>query len=293
MSNRFFVAVSILVMGFLLFGFSVVQRNNTAVLNRISIQQDKLLAMQQGTTTKPALAAPAVQVAAPTSTGSSENVNALLSKIAALESRIATLETDAKPILDQVKAQQAAYEQQRKEMEEAAKKVYDIEIGNSSVRGNKNAPVTLVEFTDFQCPFCSRFHNVSVELLKAYPDKVKFVLKNFPLSFHQEAKPAAKAVLAAKEQGKYWEMVDAILEDNSALNADKYQQLAKKIGLNVDKFNKDLKANDAAYEKALQDDITLAGKVSVRGTPAFYLNGRMIQPDLATMKAAIDAALKN
>jgi protein-disulfide isomerase len=293
MSNRFFIAVSILVMGFLLFGFSVVQRNNTAVLNRISIQQDKLLAMQQGTTTKPVLAAPAVQVAAPASAGSSENVNALLSKIAALESRIATLETDAKPIIDQVKAQQAAYEQQRKEMEEAAKKVYDIEIGNSSVRGNKNAPVTLVEFTDFQCPFCSRFHNVSLELLKAYPDKVKVVLKNFPLNFHQEAKPAAKAVLAAKEQGKYWEMVDAILEDNSALNAAKYQELAKKIGLNVDKFNKDLKANDAAYEKALQDDIALAGKVNVRGTPAFYLNGRMTQPDLATMKAAIDAALKN
>ena len=293
MSNRFFVAVSILVMGFLLFGFSVVQRNNTAVLNRISIQQDKLMAMQQGTTAKTTAVVPSVQLAAPANAGSGENVNALLNKIAALESRIATLETDAKPILDQVKAQQAAYEQQRKEMEEAAKKVYDIEIGNSSVRGNKNAPVTLVEFTDFQCPFCSRFHNVSVELLKAYPDKVKVVLKNFPLSFHQEAKPAAKAVLAAKEQGKYWEMVDAILEDNSALNADKYQQLAKKIGLNVDKFNKDLKANDAAYEKALQDDITLAGKVNVRGTPAFYLNGRMIQPDMATMKAAIDAALKN
>jgi len=295
MNNRLFVAVSILVMGFLFFAFSVVQKNNTATLERMALQQDKILSIQQGmaghanTNAKPVSfdAIPA-QVAA----GSDQNVNALLSKITALEARIATLETDAKPIIDQVKAQQAAYEKQRKDMEEAAKKVYDIEIGNSPVRGNKNAPVTLVEFTDFQCPFCSRFHSVSTELLKAYPDKIKHVLKNYPLNFHQEAKPAAKVTLAAHEQGKYWEMVDAILEDNSALNAAKYQELAKKIGLNLDKFNKDLKSKDADYEKVIENDINLANKVSVRGTPAFYLNGRMTQPDINAMKAAIDEVLK-
>ncbi|MCC6758749.1 MAG: thioredoxin domain-containing protein [Candidatus Omnitrophica bacterium] len=297
MNNRLFVAVAILVMGFLLFVFSVVQNNNNAILDRVAMQQEKILNIQQGLALKPNSAAPSFQIVTPSqpaaaSSGSNVDVNALLNKIAALESRLASLETDAKPVIDQVKAQKAAYEQQRKEMEEAMKKVHDITIGNSPVRGNKNAPVTLVEFTDFQCPYCSRFHSVSQELLKAYPDKVKFVLKNYPLPFHQEAKPAAKAVLAAKEQGKYWEMVDAILKDNSALNTAKYEELAKSIGLNVDKFRKDLKANDAAYEKALQDDMALAAAVSVRGTPAFYLNGRMTPPDVSAMKAAIDEALK-
>jgi len=297
MNNRLFVAVAILVMGFLLFVFSVVQNNNNAILDRVAMQQEKILNIQQGLALKPNSAAPSFQIVTPSqpaaaSAGSNVDVNALLNKIAALESRLASLETDAKPVLDQVKAQKAAMEQQRKEMEEAMKKVHDIPIGNSPVRGNKNAPVTLVEFSDFQCPYCSRFHSVSQELLKAYPDKIKFVLKNYPLPFHQEAKPAAKAVLAAKEQGKYWEMVDAILKDNSALNAAKYEELAKSIGLNVDKFRKDLKANDAAYEKALQDDMTLAASIGVRGTPAFYLNGRMTPPDVSAMKAAIDEALK-
>ena len=293
MSNRLFTSIAILVMGFLLFAFSLVQKNNAAVLNRVSDQQAQILSIhQQGhQQAGPASTVPSAQKFSGT-TGSDANVNALLAKISALETRIATLESDAKPIIDQVKAQQAAYEQQRKDMEEAMKKVYDIEIGNSPVRGNPKAPVTLVEFIDFQCSFCSRFHSVSTELLKAYPDKVKYVLKNFPLDFHKEAKPAVKAVFAAKEQGKYWEMVDAILEDNSALSADKFQELAKKIGLNVDKFNKDLKSKDADYEKIIEADIAQAGKVGVRGTPAFYLNGRMAQPEMGMLKKAVDEALK-
>lgn len=287
MSNRLFSALAILVMGFLVFAFAAVQKNNTAVLDRVAKQQEMILGIQKevpASTSKPA-----VQTGMPADNG---EVAALKAKIATLEARLTSLETDAKPILDQVKAQQAAYEKQRKEMEEAMKKVHEIPIGNSPVRGTPEAPVTLTVFTDFQCPYCSRFHGITDELLKAYPGKVKFVLKNFPLSFHQEAKPAAKAVLAAKEQGKYWEMVDAILEDNSALNAAKYQELAKKIGLNVDKFNKDLKAKDAEYEKVIADDMALAAKVSVRGTPAFYLNGRMSQPDLGMLKGLVDEALK-
>lgn len=300
MNNRFFVAAVVLVMGFLVFAFSVVQGNSNAILDRVAIQQEAILAVQQRLAMKLDGTKSSVQVVHPSAAvapfaaaaGSSVEVSDLQNKIQALEARLASLETDAKPIIDQVKAQQAAYEQQRKEMEEAMKKVHDIEIGNSPVRGNKDAPVTLVEFTDFQCPYCSRFHSLSVDLLKAYPNKLKFVLKNYPLPFHQEAKPAAKAVLAAKEQGKYWEMVDAILQDNSNLNAAKYEELAKSIGLNVDKFRKDLKDKDAQFEKALQADGELAAKIGVRGTPAFYLNGRMAQPDMQMMKQAIEDALK-
>lgn len=300
MNNRFFVAAVVLVMGFLVFAFSVVQGNSNAILDRVALQQETILAVQQRLAMRLDGAKSSVQIIQPAaalapiadSAGSNVDVAALQDKIQVLETRLASLETDAKPILDQIKAQQAAYEQQRKEMEEAMKKVHDIEIGSSPVRGNKDAPVTLVEFTDFQCPYCSRFHSLSVDLLKAYPNKLKFVLKNYPLPFHQEAKPAAKAVLAAKEQGKYWEMVDAILKDNTGLNAAKYEELAKSLGLNVDKFRKDLKDKDAEFEKVLQADGELAAKVSVRGTPAFYLNGRMAQPDMQMMKQAIEDALK-
>ncbi len=300
MSNRLFAAVAILVFSFLIYAFSMVQSSNNTILDRVAMQQDNMLNIQQrlvgAGSSRPSVqifSPPAVVQQQAPSANNSEEVNALLTKIQALESRLASLETDAKPVLDQIKAQKAQYEQQRKEMEEAMKKVYDIPLGNSPVRGNKNAPNTLIVFTDFQCPYCSRFHGVADDLSKAFPGKVKFILKNYPLAFHQEAKPAAKAVLAANEQGKYWEMVDAILKDNSSLNAAKYVELAKSIGLNVDKFSKDLKDKDAQFEKVIAADIELATKVNVRGTPAFYLNGSMVQPDLELMKKKIEEAAKN
>ncbi len=297
MSNRLFTAVVILVFAFLVFAFSRVQNSNNAILERIALKQENIIDLNQKMMAKSDNSRPAAHnlsasVPEPVAVGSIADVSALQSKIQQLETRLASLEADAKPIIDQIKQQKAAYEQQRKEMEEAMKKVYDIEIGDSPVRGNKNAPNTLVVFTDFQCPYCSRFHGLADELLKAFPDKVKFVLKNYPLPFHPEAKPAAKAVLAAKEQGKYWEMVDAILKDNSSINAAKYEELAKSLGLNVDKFRKDLKEKDAQFEKVLATDMELATKVNVRGTPAFYLNGHMTQPDIQMLKNGIEDAGK-
>ncbi len=172
-------------------------------------------------------------------------------------------------------------------------KVYDIDKGNSPVRGKKDAPVTITEFVDFQCPYCAHFHSLSKDVLDAYPDKVNYVLKNFPLSFHPQAKPAAKAALAAGEQGKYWEMVDSILADSTNLSDQKFEELAKKIGLNVKTFLKDYKEKDADYEKILADDMQLGGTVDVRGTPTFYLNGRKtIARDPSSLQKEIDEALK-
>lgn len=295
MSNRFFAAVAILIFGFFLYAFSVVQNANSTILTQVADQQDKLMAMMQQkmnrhkTYQMPPQAfnrpAPVVPAADPA------EVVALKDQITRLEARLAALETDVKPIVDQIKAQQKMMEEQRKQMEEAMKKVHEIPVGSSPVRGNKNAPVTLVEFIDLQCPYCSRFHSVQQDLLKQYPEKIKVVIKHFPLPMHPQARPAAKAVLAAELQGKYWEMVDALLEDNSAFSAEKFEELAKKIGLNLDKFRKDLKDKDAQFEKTIQDDLALVQKVGVRGTPAFYINGRMAQPDPQAMKMRIEEAL--
>ncbi|OGX08622.1 MAG: hypothetical protein A2Z88_01650 [Omnitrophica WOR_2 bacterium GWA2_47_8] len=177
--------------------------------------------------------------------------------------------------------------------EEDYSKVYDIPIDHSPVRGKKDAEITIVEFVDFQCPFCARFHNVSNDVLGAYPNDARYILKNFPLSFHPEAKPAAKAAFAAGEQGKYWEMVDAILEDNSNLSADRYKELAKKIGLNVDKFEKDLQEKDSQYEDWITKDMELGSQVAVQGTPTFYLNGqKTVARSLPQYKTVIDGILK-
>ena len=171
--------------------------------------------------------------------------------------------------------------------------VYDIEIAQSPVRGNQGASVTIVEFVDFQCPFCGRFHPPLEDVLKTYPNEVKYILKNFPLSFHPQARPAAKAALAAGEQGKYYEMADLLLENGNQLSEEKFKELAGKIGLDVDKFIADYKEKDAQWEKIIEADMALGGRINVGGTPTFFLNGRNTNArDVNSWKTEIEKILK-
>ncbi len=188
---------------------------------------------------------------------------------------------------------QQAPQQRPQPPSEDLNKVHNIPIDQSPVRGNKNAKVIITKFVDFQCPFCARFYPPVLEILKAYPNDVKFVIKNFPLSFHPQAKPAAKAALAAGEQGKYWEMVDKLFENNQNLTDDKFKELAQSLGLNVDKFMKDYKEKDAQWEAIINKDMTLGSEVDVRGTPTFYINGKKTMArDLTTFKTEVDNILK-
>ncbi len=174
--------------------------------------------------------------------------------------------------------------------QEDVNKVYEISVGNSLVKGDKDGKVTIVEFSDFQCPFSARFHPVINEVLKAYPKGVKFIYKNFPLSFHPQAEPAARASLAAREQGKYWEMVDLLYQNQQTLGEETYKKLAQQLGLNVEKFMKDY--NDPKMKEHIQQDMNEAQTAEVRGTPTFYLNGKRTNArDLAGYKAEIDQVL--
>ena len=207
--------------------------------------------------------------------------------------RLTAIERQLKTIEEKVTANPAA-EAQKPQMppSEDYNKVYSIEIGNSFVKGKKDAPVTIFAFTDIQCPFCSRFHKPFQEALKAYPDKVNFVVKNYPLPFHPAARPSAKVALAAGEQGKYFEMLDIMLENQQMLNEDGYKELAKKVGVNVDKLFKDLKEKDAAYEAIINADAQVVNAVDVRGTPTFFINGKKtVARDVESIKAAIEKAL--
>ncbi len=169
------------------------------------------------------------------------------------------------------------------------KKAHQIDIGASPVKGPKNAAVTIVEFVDLQCPFCAKFYSVTNEVLKAYPYKVNFVIKNFPLSFHPNARPAAKLALAANEQGKYFEMVELLLQNKAEVNESRIKEYAKKLRLNTKRLIKDYKEKDARWEEQIKADIKLGQQVDVRGTPTFYVNGRKTQArDFAAFKSEID-----
>lgn len=171
-------------------------------------------------------------------------------------------------------------------------KKYDIKIGDSFTKGPKDAKVTIVEWSDFQCPFCSQAKDLVHQLLEAYPKDVQFVFKNYPLPFHQQAMPAAKAAIAAGKQGKFFEMHDKLFENFRTLAPEKYAEWAKEIGLDVEKFKKDMEAPETAAQ--VTTEMKEAGEVGVRGTPSFFINGK--QPagrSLELYKSIIDEEIKN
>ena len=169
---------------------------------------------------------------------------------------------------EQRKAQEKAEEQ---ELEDQFKNPVKIEVGNSPVTGAKDAKVTIIEFSDFQCPFCKRGKDTMEQILKAYPNDVRVVFKHMPLSFHKMAKPCALATIAAGKQGKFWEMHNEFFDNQGSLSDEFIVATAKKLGLNIDKVNAD--RGSKAAEEQLNADIALAGKNGISGTPGFFVNG--------------------
>jgi len=168
-----------------------------------------------------------------------------------------------------------------------------LKVGNSYTKGPENAPVTIVEFSDFQCPYCSRGNNTLSQVLDQYKGKVRVVFKAFPLPFHKEAEPAHRAALAAGKQGKFWEMHDKLFENQKALKTPGIlDTFAQQLGLNMAKFKKDMESPE--LKKQVQQEMAEGKAVGVRGTPAFFINGTRLvgaQP-LPKFKQVIDAELK-
>ncbi len=170
-------------------------------------------------------------------------------------------------------------------------KVYNLPIGKSVVKGPDDAPVTVVEFSDFQCPYCARLQPTLRDVIKAYPTEVKLVYKHFPLSFHKQAKNASKASEAAREQGKFWEMHDLIYENFNKLTETSFTDFAQKIGLNMEQFTADYQSSK--YDEMIETDIKLARQVGVTGTPSLFMNGkRMQRRSLNDFKEGIDKLIK-
>lgn len=186
----------------------------------------------------------------------------------------------------------AAMKAEGEELEAQFKNPVKIDIAGSPVRGPESAKITIVEFSDFQCPFCSRGMQTMEDVMKEYPKDVKVVYKHLPLPFHPEAKPAAIAANAAGKQGKFWEMHDKLFENQQSLGEELYLKLAKDLQLDVDKFKKDIA--DPALAKQVEDDAALATKLGIRGTPGFFVNGVQVRGarPLPYFKNIIDRWLK-
>jgi protein-disulfide isomerase len=170
--------------------------------------------------------------------------------------------------------------------------IYNVPIGDAAVRGPGTAKITLVEYSDFQCPFCGRVNATIRQIVEAYPDEVRVVFKHNPLPFHPNALPAAKAVEAAHQQGKFWAMHDLLFEGQQNLSAEAIDVMAGKLQLNLKKFKAALGDDKIADKiKAHADE---GNRLGARGTPSFFINGRFLagaQP-LESFKAVIDEELK-
>ena len=217
------------------------------------------------------------------SAGGSVNSVNQQARIDALEKKVAELEANMEAVgyfLE--KRASTSFADIKKEMEEA-NKVWDIPVDDSPVFGNTTNPkLTIVEFTEFQCPYCSRIAPVVKDLMDKHAGEIKFVYKNFPLSFHPNARPAAAAAIAAQKQGKFWEYRYALAPHSRELGDSIYVAVAKEVGLNIDQFNKDRVLDDAMNAR-IDKDFNLGAKVGVQGTPNFYINGKRqdrFSPDL-------------
>jgi RNA polymerase sigma factor (sigma-70 family) len=166
-----------------------------------------------------------------------------------------------------------------------------MEVGNAPSRGNPRAPVTIVMFGEFQCPFCARVQQTLTELLAAYPGQIRLVWKHLPLDFHEHARLAAEAAMAAHEQGKFWAMHDRLFQNPNTLDPMALEAHARAVGLDLARYRRAI--DEKRHLPAIEQDVSLARWAGLNGTPTFFINGEMVsgaQP-LAAYRAVVDRAL--
>ena len=169
---------------------------------------------------------------------------------------------------------------------------FTIATDDQPVKGNAKALVTIVEFTDFECPSCARQHPVLERLVSEFGDRVRLVVRDFPLSQHANARKAAEAAEAAREQNKYWEYASVLFRNQSALGVDKLRQYATDLGLDRARFDASL--DSGKFAEQVQRDVIDGHKLGINGTPTLFINGKRISDNsYESMKAAIEAALKH
>lgn len=174
--------------------------------------------------------------------------------------------------------------------------VLKINTYQTDVLGIAGAPITIIEWGDFQCPFCGRFYRDTMPQIKQQyinTGKVRFTFKHYPLNFHSNAQKAAEATECAKEHGRFWEMHNKLFDNQKALTISDLKKYATELGLNEDQFDECLDTNK--YAQKIADDMIEGEKIGVSGTPAFSINGKLVSGALpfSSFKEAIDDQLQD
>jgi len=220
-----------------------------------------------------------------------EEFRVIKEEMAKLHKELKAVRVDLKKVLSEVS--KGSNNQARKRQPDTT--VYNVNIGSSPTIGPKDAPVTIVQFSDLQCPYCVREYPKIKQMLKEYPDKVKVVFKHYPLKFHKKAKPVHAAVELAKLQGgdeKFWKMHDMIMEKPKELEIANIRGYAQTLGLDLDRFDK-VMADEKQIDELLKTDLAEARKCKVTGTPTILINGlKMSSRGISDYKARIDGILK-
>ena len=170
--------------------------------------------------------------------------------------------------------------------------VFSISTKDQPSLGSANAAVTIVMFTDYQCPSCASIHPALERVVKENAGKVRLVTRDFPLSQHAEAFKAAEAAEAAREQGKYWEYIHVLMQNQSTLGVDKLKSFAGELGLDRARFDAALESGK--FAEMVQRDVDDGMKLGLKGTPSVFINGRRVTAkSYEELKASVDAALKS
>jgi len=201
--------------------------------------------------------------------------------------------------LEEQKAESAFADQLRKSakiemfLKEPVAPVLSIATDDRPARGRVDAPVTIIEFTDYQCPSCSALHPIVEQLVGEYGDKLRLVIREFPLDRHENAFKAAEAAEAAREQGKYWEYIDILFHNQTALGLDKLKEYATLLGLDRAKFDASL--DSGKFAETVKRDLNDGNRLGIDSTPTVFINGRKFTGDKTRdgLKATIDSLLRD
>jgi protein-disulfide isomerase len=166
-----------------------------------------------------------------------------------------------------------------------------IPVAGAPSTGAQNGPITIVEFSDFQCPYCAAAVPQINAVLKAYPTQVKLIFKQYPLEMHSQANLAAAAAISAQKQGRFWQMHDALFAHHDDLSRDTILALASQNGLNMDQFQKDLDSTEV-HESVVRD-VQDGDHAGVEGTPTLFINGQRYNGPIAldSLKPVFEAEL--
>ena len=168
--------------------------------------------------------------------------------------------------------------------------IHEFDLAGSPSMGPADAPVVLVEFSEFECGFCARLSPVLKQVQRAFPDKVRLVFKNFPLNSHKHSRNAALAALAADRQGQFWAYHDRLFQNQNQLSDAFFRQTAQELGLDLDQFEADMK--NPALLNQVRRDFQAGLSAGIRGVPSAYINGKRLKTrEVEAIKAEVKKIL--